>query len=171
MPHLYLGSTRSAHIWSSCACTPHPFHPFNPTCSQTPNMSTAVSSANRAAFLMPCRPSFVAKSFRCTAAAVVVDTGVNYKYVCAKQISPTTPNEITNKQQCTSTTKPGANNFSNFYDVLYLLLLQIRAQYFPQLKTVGRAETFVSWPSEKDVNSKLKAKTKTWPWLIGSRLS
>ena len=40
-------------------------------------MSTAVSSANRAALLVPDRPSFVAKSFHCTAAAVVVDPGVN----------------------------------------------------------------------------------------------
>ena len=31
--------------------------------------------------------------------------------------------------------------------------VQIRAQYFSQLKTVGRAETFESWPSEKGVNS------------------
>ena len=33
--------------------------------------------------------------------------------------------------------------------------------------TVGRAETFESWPSEKGVNSKRKTKKKTCPWLIG----
>ena len=70
--------------------------------------------------------------------------GVNNKYVrtCKKK---STPNEK-NTQQCTSTTTPSENNFSSFYDaVLYILLLyavQIRAQYFSQLKTVGRAETF-----------------------------
>ena len=48
---------------------------------------------------------------------------------------------------------------------------QIRAQFFSQLKTVGRAETFVSWPSEKGVNSKWNTKKKTCPWLIGWRLS
>ena len=30
-----------------------PFLPFNPPCSRTPSLSTAVSSANRAALLMP----------------------------------------------------------------------------------------------------------------------
>ena len=32
--------------------------------------------------------------------------------------------------------------------------VQIRAQYLSNLKTVGRAETFESWPSENGVNSK-----------------
>ena len=53
MPYLDLGSTPSAHIWYSCAFTPYHFYPFNPPCSRTPNLSTAVSSANRAGFLTP----------------------------------------------------------------------------------------------------------------------
>ena len=36
---------------------------------------------------------------------------------------------------------------------VYATAVQIRVQYFSQLKTVGRAETFESWPSEKGVNS------------------
>ena len=40
-----------------------------------------------------------------------------------------------------------------------------------QLKTVGRAETFESWPSEKGVNSKWKTKKKACSWLVWSRLS
>ena len=47
----------------------------------------------------------------------------------------------------------------------------IRLSCISQLKMVGPAETFESWPSEKGVNSKSKAKKKTCPWLIGSRLS
>ena len=43
--------------------------------------------------------------------------------------------------------------------------------HISQLTTVGQAETFESWPSEKGVNSKWKTKKKTCPWLIASRLS
>ena len=61
--------------------------PFNPPCSRTPNLNTAVSSANRAALLMPDRPSFFAKSCPCTAAAVVVDPAVHNKHAYAKKKS------------------------------------------------------------------------------------
>ena len=50
------------------------------------------------------------------------------------------------------------SSYSSFYDiVLYVLpstAVQIHAQYFSQLKIVGRAETFDSWPSEEGVYSK-----------------
>ena len=46
--------------------------------------------------------------------------------------------------------------------------VQIRDQYFSQLKTVGRSEPFESGPSEKEVNSNCKTKMKTCPWLIRS---
>ena len=63
---------------------PYPFCPYNPPSSRTPNLSTVVSSANRAVLRMPDRTYFVAKSFPCTATAVVVDSGVNNKHVCAE---------------------------------------------------------------------------------------
>ena len=53
----------------------YPIHPFNPPCSRTPNLGTAVSSAKRPTLFMPDK-SFVAKSITCTAAAVVLDRGV-----------------------------------------------------------------------------------------------
>ena len=63
-------------------------------------------------------------------------------------------------------------SYSSFYDdVLYTTDVQIRAQYFSQMKTMGRAETFESWLSEKGVNSKWNTKKITLSWLIGSRLS
>ena len=68
--------------------------PFNPPCSRTPNLNTAVSSANRAALLMPDRPSFFAKSCPCTAAAVVVDPAVHNKHAYAKKKSTTPPPKI-----------------------------------------------------------------------------
>ena len=37
---------------------------------------------------------------------------------------------------------------------IYTTAVQIPAQYFSQLKTVGQPETFENWPSEKGVNSK-----------------
>ena len=53
------------------------------------------------------------------------------------------------------------SSYSSFYDVvLYTTVVQIRAQYFSQLKTVGRAETFESWSSEKGANSKSRTKIK-----------
>ena len=53
--------------------------------------------------------------------------------------------------------------------VVYSTAVNIRAQHFSE--TVGRAETFESWPSEKGVNSKWKTKKKTCPLLMWSRLS
>ena len=38
--------------------------------------------------------------------------------------------------------------------VVYAAAEQTRAQYFSQVKTVGRAETFETWPSEKEVTWK-----------------
>ena len=61
--------------------------------------------------------------------------------------------------------------FQFLWCVIYTTAVQSRAQYISQLKAVGRAETFESWPSEKGVNSKWKTKKKTCSWLIGSRLS
>ena len=92
--------------------------------------------------------------------------------VCAKKKS-TTPNKWKNSWQHVSTTTPGANITLKFLRrrVVCSTAVHIRAQHFSQLKTVGRAETFESWPSEKGVNSKWKTKKKTCPWLIGSRLS
>ena len=64
------------------------------------------------------------------------------------------------------------SSYSSFYDiVLYVLpstAVQIRAQYFSQLKTVGRAETLESWPSEKGVTSTWKTKKKHAPGWYGS---
>ena len=47
----------------------------------------------------------------------------------------------------------------------------MRPSHRSQLKTVSRADTYESSPSEKGVNSKWKTKTKTCPWFKGSRLS
>ena len=48
------------------------------------------------------------------------------------------------------------------FNLINCTIDQLR-QYFSQLKTVGGAETFESWPSEKGVNSKRKTKKKTCP--------
>ena len=47
----------------------------------------------------------------------------------------------------------------------------IRPSYISQLKMVGRAATFESWPSDKGVNSKWETRKRACPWSIGSRFS
>ena len=79
--------------------------------------------------------------------------GVNNKYIGAKQIKAT-PNEKKSML---------INNYTKYKQkfqflrrrVVYTTAELIRAQRFSLLKTVGRAETFESWPSEEGVNSKL----------------
>ena len=110
--------------------------------------------------------TFAAKSFPCTAAAVVAGfaTVSYYHFYCCcntpEQITSTYAQEK-NKQQCTSTA-PSANRLSSFYDDLlyiYTTVVQIRAQYVSQLKPVGPAGTFESWPSEKGVSTRRERRT------------
>ena len=63
-----------------------------------------------------------------------------------------------------------AGRIANSSD-LFVAYTAIRPSYISQLKTVVRAETFESWPSEKGVNSKWKTKKKICPCLTGLRLS
>ena len=76
-------------------------------------------------------------------------SGVNKKHVCVrkKNQQPQLKKIINYTHQLHKV----RTKISSFYDdVLYRFALNI----FTQLKTVGRAETFESWPSEKGVNSK-----------------
>ena len=72
--------------------------------------------------------------------------------MCMKK---TTPNEKKNQllRHINNYTKCKQNFQFLRRCVVYTTAAEIRAQYFCQLKTVGRAETFESWPLEKGVDS------------------
>ena len=85
---------------------------------------------------------------------IIVGTRITYEAagnagsMCKNKNQQPQLKKLTNKK-CTSTTTPSANKISSSCDdVVYTTAVQIRAQYVSQLKTVVRAETFESWPSE-----------------------
>ena len=90
---LSIGSTRSAHPWSSCACTPYLSYPFNSPCSRTPKWVRLYLL--QTGLLFSCRidpPSSQNVSVAPRQQYVVVDPEVKNTYAwhaCAKKV----PNE------------------------------------------------------------------------------